>query len=138
MQKRTVRGQRGEFIMEIDEIDLRRIIKYAKSYCEDRCPAEREPSICLALIEVCRILNIEAPPCVEETMGFSKSYFISKIRDIEKRWGKEIREVLREIEHNGVRHFEEEIDRMEAEFALKAIKAIDEREITKSKKIARH
>ncbi|MCC6012966.1 MAG: hypothetical protein LM593_01185 [Candidatus Verstraetearchaeota archaeon] len=117
--------------MEVNELDLRRIVKYAKSYCEDRCPAERDPSICLALIEICKMLNVELPPCVEETMGFSKSYFIAKIREIEKRWGKEIKEVLKEIERNGVRHFEEEIDRMEAEFALKAIKAIDEREMMK-------
>ncbi|MEM0231568.1 MAG: hypothetical protein QXG78_00455 [Candidatus Methanomethyliaceae archaeon] len=118
-------------IMEIDRKDLLRIIKYAKKFCEDRCPAERDPDVCLALIEICRDLNIEPPACVEETGGFVKSYFIAKIREIEARWKKNVREVIKEIEIRGARHFEEELDRMEAEFALRAIKAIDDRILEK-------
>ncbi|MCS7097659.1 MAG: hypothetical protein NZ922_01590 [Candidatus Methanomethyliaceae archaeon] len=117
--------------MEIDRNDLMRIIKYAKKFCEDRCPAERDPDVCLALIEICRELNIELPSCVEETDGFVKSYFIAKIREIESRWKKSVREIIKEIEVRGARHFEEELDRMEAEFAVKAIKAIDNRVLEK-------
>lgn len=123
--------QRG-LTMEIDERDLIRLIKYAKKFCEDRCPAERDPDVCLALIEICKELNIEPPACVEEMGGFVKSYFIARIREIESRWKKDVREVIKEIEIRGARHFEEELDRMEAEFALRAIKAIDDRMLEKA------
>lgn len=120
--------------MNISEKDLKRIVSYAMAQCEDRCPAERDPEACLALIEVCKELNVSLPACVEETKGFVKSYFISKIREIERRRGKAIRDVLKEFEDLGVRNFEEDIDRMEGEFALKAIKAIEERMIEKGVK----
>ncbi|MGQ9759065.1 MAG: hypothetical protein ACUVQ5_00600 [Candidatus Methanomethylicaceae archaeon] len=108
-----------------------RILSYARVHCEDRCPAERDPEVCLALIELCKELGVKSPPCVEETEGFGKGYFLSKIREIEKRRGKSIRDVLKEFEDLGVRNLEEDIDRMEGEFALKAIKAINERAIEK-------
>ncbi|MBC7112606.1 MAG: hypothetical protein H5T34_01060 [Candidatus Methanomethyliales bacterium] len=113
--------------MNISEKDLIRIITYARAHCEDRCPADRDPEICLALIEHCRELDLEPPACVQEMGGFVKSYFLAKIREVEQRKGKPIREVLREYELLGVRTLEDDIDRMEADFALRAIKAIDKR-----------
>ena len=113
--------------MNISEKDLVRIIKYARAHCENKCPADRDPEICLALIEYCRELDLEPPACVQEMGGFVKSYFLAKIREVEQKRGKPIREVLREYELVGVRTLEEDIDRMEADFALRAIKAIDKR-----------
>ncbi len=117
--------------MNISEKDLKRIVSYARAHCEVKCPADRDPEVCLALVEVCRELDLEPPVCVEETNGFVKSYFLAKIREVEQRRGKPIREVLKDFEVLGVRNFEEDIDRMEAEFALRAIKAIDSRTIEK-------
>ncbi|MGC8936809.1 MAG: hypothetical protein ACP5KV_05550 [Candidatus Methanomethylicaceae archaeon] len=111
----------------ISEKDLIRIISYARAHCENNCPANRDPEVCLALVEFCKVLELEPPACVEETNGFVKSYFLAKIREVEQKRGKPIREVLREYEVSGVRNFEEDIERMEAEFALRAIKAIDKR-----------
>ncbi|MCX8181544.1 MAG: hypothetical protein N3D12_00330 [Candidatus Methanomethyliaceae archaeon] len=113
--------------MNISEKDLIRIISYAKAHCENKCPADRDPEVCLALVEICKELELEPPACVQETGGFVKSYFLAKIREVEQRRGKPIREVLKEYEVLGVRNFEEHIDRMEADFALRAIKAIDKR-----------
>ena len=112
--------------------DVANIIRYAKAQCEDRCPAERDPEVCLALISMCNSLKVDPPMCMDETKGFTKSYFLSKIREIEKRWGKPVNEVLADFEKKGVKTLEQNIDKMEAEFALKAIKAIDAR--TKGKR----
>lgn len=113
--------------MAASEGDVERIIRYAKSHCEDRCPADREPEVCLALIDMCRSLKVDPPMCLEETNGFTKSYFQAKIREIEKRWGKPINEVLADFQTKGVKTLEENIDKMEGEFALKAVKAINAR-----------
>jgi hypothetical protein len=107
--------------------DLERIIRYAKSHCEDRCPADRDPETCLALIDMCRSLKVDPPMCLQETNGFTKSYFQAKIREIEKKWGKPISEVLAGFQSNGVKTLEENIDKMEAEFAVSAVKAINAR-----------
>ncbi|MEM3882397.1 MAG: hypothetical protein QXO23_03340 [Candidatus Methanomethyliaceae archaeon] len=113
--------------MNISEKDLIRIISYARAHCENKCPADRDPEVCLALLEICKELDLEPPECVQEMGGFVKSYFLAKIREVEQRRGKPIKEVLKEYEVVGVRNFEEHIDRMEADFALRAIKAIDKR-----------
>jgi len=110
------------------ERDLANIVKYAKSHCEDRCPAEREPEACLALIDMCNTLNEDPPLCYEETKGFAKAYFLAKIREVEKRHGKPVKEVLAEYSSQGVKTLEENIEKMEAEFALRAVKAIDNRD----------
>lgn len=113
--------------MNISEKDLIRIISYARAHCENKCPADRDPEVCLALVEICKELDLEPPECVQEMGGFVKSYFLAKIREVEQRRGKPIKEVLKEYEIVGVRNFEEHIDRMEADFAIRAIKAIDKR-----------
>jgi hypothetical protein len=114
--------------MDICDRDLDGIIKYAKTQCEDKCPADRDPETCLALIYLCECLKADKPSCYEETEGFSKKFFSGKVKEIEKKRGKKIQEVLAEISKKGVRALEDDLDRMEGEFALKAMKAIDERE----------
>jgi len=109
------------------ESDVEKIVRYAKSHCEDRCPADRDPEVCLALIEMCRSLKLDPPICLEDTKGFTKAYFQAKIREIEKRWGKPVNEVLADFDSRGVKTLEENIDKMEAEFALNALKAISAR-----------
>ena len=114
--------------MKISDKDLEGIVKYAKTQCEDKCPADRDAETCLALINLCECLKADKPSCYEETEGFSKKFFSAKVKEIEKKRGKKIQEVLAEISKKGVRTLEDDLDRMEGEFALKAIKAIDERE----------
>ena len=113
--------------MKISDKDLEGIVKYAKTQCEDKCPADRDPEVCLALIELCNCLGAERPACCAETGGFSKKFFAEKIREIERRRGKKIQEVLTDISAKGVRTLEDDIVRIDGEFALKAMKAIDER-----------
>lgn len=107
--------------------DLSGIVRYAKTHCEDRCPAERDPEACLALIEACDQVGAEPPICYEETKGFSKAYFVAKIKEVEKRHGKPVREILAEYDSRGVKTLDENIERLEAEFALKAVKALEKR-----------
>jgi hypothetical protein len=107
--------------------DLPGIVRYAKTHCEERCPAERDPEACLTLIEVCNDTGEEMPPCYEDTKGFSKAYFVDKIREVEKKHGKPVREVLAEYDSKGVKTLDQNIERLEAEFALKAVKALDKR-----------
>ncbi len=107
--------------------DLSGIVRYAKAHCEDRCPAERDPEACLALIEMCDQAGEEPPLCYEDTKGFSKAYFVAKIKEVEKRHGKPVREVLAEYESRGIKTLDENIECLEADFALKAIKALDKR-----------
>jgi len=113
--------------MTTNESDMEKIIRYAKSHCEDRCPADRDPENCLALLEMCKALKIDPPACLEETKGFTKAFFFAKIREVEKRFGKPINEVIKDFKEKGVKTLEDDIDMREAEFALKAIKAIDAR-----------
>ncbi len=107
--------------------DLSCIVKYARAHCEGKCPAERDPEACLALIEICDEAGEGLPPCYEDTKGFSKAYFIDKIREVEKKHGKPVREVLADYEAKGVKTLDQNIERLEAEFALKAVKALDKR-----------
>lgn len=103
------------------------MVKYAKTHCEERCPSERDPEACLELIAMCAAAGEDPPICYEETAGFSKAHFIAKIREVEKRHGKPVREVLAEYDSRGVKTLEEDIERLEAEFALRALKALDQR-----------
>lgn len=110
-----------------NEKDLVNIVKYAKSHCEDRCPADRDPAVCIALIDMCEILNEDPPLCFEETKGFTKTYFVAKVKEVEKKHGRPIKAVLAEYNSHGVKTLEDNIEKMEVEFALKAIKALDDR-----------
>lgn len=108
--------------------DLSGIVRYAKTHCEDRCPSERDPEACLTLIETCIEAGEDPPLCYEDTKGFSRSHFVEKIREVEKRHGKPVREVLAEYDSKGVKTLEQNVERLEAEFALEAVKALDRRE----------
>jgi hypothetical protein len=107
--------------------DLSGIVKYAKIHCEDRCPAERDPEACLALIDMCSAAGEDPPLCYEDTKGFAKAFFVEKIREVEKRHGKPVREVLAEYDSRGIKTLDENIERLEAEFALRAVKALGQR-----------
>ncbi len=113
--------------MDTSEKDLKGILKYARAHCEDRCPADRDPNICLGLIEICKEAGEPMPNCFEETEGFSRAFFSAKVKDLEKRRGKKVQDLLAELKNNGVRTLEDQIDKMDAEFALSAIKAINDR-----------
>lgn len=115
----------GDFMT--NEKDLANIVKYAKSHCEDRCPADRDPAACISLIEMCEILGEDPPLCFEDTKGFTKAYFVAKVKDAEKKHGKPIKAVLADYNLRGVKTLEDNIEKMEVEFALKAIKALDEK-----------
>jgi hypothetical protein len=122
------RGQKRDDIMPKKE-DLSGIVRYAKTHCEDRCPAERDPEACLALIEMCDEAGEGPPLCYEDTKGFSKAYFVARIKEVEKRHGKPVREVLAEYDSRGVKSLDENIERIEADFAFRAVKALEKRAV---------
>lgn len=109
------------------EKDLANIVKYAKSHCEDRCPADRDPAACIALINICEMLDEDPPLCFEDTKGFTKAYFVAKVKEVEKKHGRPINAVLAEYNSRGVKTLEDNVEKMEVEFAIKAIKALDEK-----------
>jgi len=39
--------------VDTDKKDLVGVLRYARAHCEERCPAERDPSTCLGLIGMC-------------------------------------------------------------------------------------
>lgn len=114
--------------MEISAKDLEGLIRYAKAHCEAKCPQERDAEVCIRLIELCSGMGLEPPACFEETEGFSKKFFSDKIKEIEKRRSKPIEDLLSEIRDGGPKTLEDEIDRIDGEFAIDALKAIGERE----------
>jgi len=113
--------------VDTDKRELISVLRYAKAHCEDRCPSERDPCTCLALIGMCEAAGEPMPSCYEETEGFSKAFFNAKIREVEKRRGKKVQDFLAELKEKGCRTMEDQIDKMDAEFALGAIKAINDR-----------
>jgi len=117
-----------------DDKIFSKILEYAKAHCEDRCPAERDPETCMELAELCREYGIEGPPCTEEGRGLTRESFESKIREIEERHGKPIEDVMKEYGAGGVKSLDDQIDKMEAEFALAALRVLKEREAGKGKK----
>ncbi|MDI9644570.1 MAG: hypothetical protein QFX35_05065 [Candidatus Verstraetearchaeota archaeon] len=113
--------------MEIGTKELEGLIRYAKAQCEAKCPQERNAEICIRLIELCKVVDVEPPLCYEETDGFSKGFFFAKIREIERRRNKPIEEFLLELKEGGPKTLEDEIDRIDGEFAVEALRAIDSR-----------
>ncbi|MBC7120769.1 MAG: hypothetical protein H5T33_04215 [Candidatus Methanosuratus sp.] len=113
--------------MEIGTKEIEGLIKYAKAQCELKCPQERDAETCMRLIELCIEMNLEPPSCFEETEGFSRKFFSAKIREIEKRRCKPIEDLLSEIRSKGPKTLEDEIDRIDGEFALESIRAMDAR-----------
>ncbi|MEJ5292263.1 MAG: hypothetical protein WHS82_01585 [Candidatus Methanosuratincola sp.] len=119
--------------MEISTKELEGLIKYAKAQCESKCPQERDAETCVRLIELCIEMGLEPPICYEETEGFSRKFFSSKIREIEKRRCKPIEELLSEIRSLGPKTLEDEIDRIDGEFAIEALRVIGAREKPKKR-----
>ncbi len=111
--------------MEISAKQLEGLVKYAKAQCESKCPQERDAETCVRLIELCVEMDLEPPICYEETDGFSRKFFSAKIREIEKRRCKPIEEFLAELRRAGPKTLEDEIDRIDGEFAVDALRVID-------------
>jgi len=110
----------------LSEEYLKKLLNYALTHCESVCPSKRDPSTCLLLVELRRALNMPDPPCVEDYGGFDEKTFRKIVKDIEKRWGKSIKEVLIELKQKGPKNLQEQIDQIDGEFALNIIKVFKE------------
>ncbi len=98
---------------------LEKILRYAFTLCQERCPAERDPEACIYLVKLCKILGLGQPPCVEaEYENFSAETFRNIVREIERKYGMRIQEFLKRVRIRGPRSLEESTDYMEAEFAI--------------------
>lgn len=111
-----------EDYVKIPKDFLIKIIKYAFKHCEYVCPAERDPETCIILSFLAKKLNLKLP-CADEFGDFSENTFKNIIKEIEKRRGKKIEEVLKEIKEHGYKCLQDQIDEMDAIFALQIIKA---------------
>ena len=101
---------------------LKKILEYALAYCEYNCPQERDPETCIILVNLRKELNLPPPPCIEDYGGFSQETFEKLIKEIERRRGKNIQEILREFKLKGLKSLQDKIDSIDIEFALKVIK----------------
>ncbi len=107
--------------MEISEKAVKALVEYALAHCHYNCPAERKAENCIILVEITKKLNLPPPPCVEEMGGFNREIFEQKVKELEKKYGKPIGEILREFEKEGTKTLEEEIDRIEGSFAVEVL-----------------
>ncbi|MCD6458324.1 MAG: hypothetical protein J7K82_05680 [Thermoproteales archaeon] len=106
--------------------DLRKLYTYALSHCKEVCPAKRDPSACIIMAEIGKMLGM-APPCVEDYGGFSVRVFKDLIKEIEERRGKNIVEILEEIKDKGYKSLQDQIDEIDGRFALDVIEAYKKR-----------
>ena len=110
----------GEYV-KIPKSFLVKILQYAFKHCEYVCPAERDPETCIILAYLARLTNLELP-CSDEFGNFTEASFRAIIREIERRRGKSIEEVLRDIKEQGYKCLQDQIDEMDAKFALQILK----------------
>ncbi len=106
---------------------LEKIVRYALTLCQDRCPTERDPEACIYLVKLCKILGLGEPPCISEYEGFTTITFRNYIREIERKYGMRIEEFLRRVRARGPKNLEENTDYIEAEFALGVLKALSKK-----------
>lgn len=118
--------------LSLDREDIIKIIKYAFAHCEYKCPAERDPETCIILAELSKMLGLKLP-CYDEFGEFTENTFRSIIKEIENRRGKSIEEVIRELREKGPTCLQDQIDEIDATFALEVIKAFNKRRSDKVK-----
>ncbi len=106
---------------------LEKIVRYALTLCQDRCPTERDPETCIYLVRLCKLLGLGEPPCIKDYEDFSALAFKNVIREIERKYGMRIEEFLRRVKVRGPRNLEENTDFIEATFALGVLKSMSKR-----------
>lgn len=116
----------------LDKEDLVKIIKYAFAHCEYKCPAERDPETCIILAEISKLLGLKLP-CYDEFGEFTEDTFRGIIKEIENRRGKSIEEVIQELKEKGPTCLQDQIDEIDATFAIEVIKAFNKRRSDKIK-----
>lgn len=110
----------------LDREDLGKLLKYALAHCECKCPEERDPETCIILAELAKFYGLKIP-CLDDFGGFSEKTFADVIKDIEARRGKKIEEFMSEIKIAGIRCLQDQIDKMDAEFAIDVLKTYSKR-----------
>jgi len=113
-------------MVALSKEDLVRVLKYAFAHCECKCPAERDPETCVVLAELSKLLGLKLP-CQDEFGDFTEESFTELIREIERRRGKSIDEFLSEVREAGPKCLQDQIDEMDATFALEVLRAMRRR-----------
>jgi len=111
----------------LDREDLGKLLKYALAHCECKCPEERDPETCIILAELAKLYGLRIP-CLDDFGGFSEKTFTEVIKDIEMRRGKKIEEFMLEIKTSGIKCLQDQIDKMDAEFAMDVLKTYGKRQ----------
>lgn len=107
---------------------IEKIVRYALSVCQDRCPSERDPETCIYLVSLCKILGLGQPPCIIDYGNYEAKTFNKVIKDLERKYKIKIQEFISTIKKRGPRNLEENIDYMEAEFAIGILKALSNKQ----------
>ncbi len=107
---------------------LEKIVRYALSLCQDRCPEERDPETCLHLVRICRYLRIGCPPCSHEYGDYRVDVISEIVKSIERKYKLRARDFLALVERRGPKSLEESIDYAELKFALGLIEAMKRRD----------
>ncbi|RLE65241.1 MAG: hypothetical protein DRJ49_03710 [Thermoprotei archaeon] len=110
----------------VDSKVLEKIISYAKAQCDNLCPEVRDPETCVLLVELCKVLKVQGPPCIKDYGGFSEEVFKKLIVDIEKRHDLSIQEFLKMMKVKGPSNLQEQIDEIDGKFALEVLKVYRE------------
>ncbi|HDD63738.1 MAG: hypothetical protein DRJ32_00560 [Thermoprotei archaeon] len=113
--------------------DLEKLFRYALAHCEYVCPERRDPETCIIMSILSKKFGIKLP-CEEDYGEFKRETFEKLIKEIEIRRGKKIDEVIRELEKNGYKSLQDQIDHNDAIFAVEVLRAYDKRKLLSEEK----
>jgi len=105
---------------------LERILRYAYVMCEEHCAERREARTCYYMYKLTRGLGLPPPPCAKDYGEFKREDFEAVVRSIVKKYKVNARVFVESRERRGVRSLEEQIDLIEAKFALDMLQLLDE------------
>ncbi|GEM_PF-315452 len=106
---------------------MEKIVRYALTVCQDRCPSDRDPETCLYLVNLSKILGLGKPPCLDDYGSYSEKSFRRIIKNIEEKYRMKIQEFINSRIRKGPKSLDENIDLMEAQFALGVLNAMSSR-----------
>jgi len=101
---------------------LEKLIRYSMSFCENRCPAGRDPGTCIYLTKLAPALGLGHTPCYSDYGVYRRENFERVIKDTEGKYGLDRVSLLKMRRST----LETEIDLMELEFAIGVLKSMDE------------
>ena len=104
-----------------------KVMRYAIAFCENMCPANRDPETCIYIVTLAKVVGLGLPPCVYEYGGFNVKVFEEIVKEIERKYRQNIEQFVLNVSRRGPKSLEENIDLYEAKFALGVLKSLRNR-----------